>query len=246
MFHAAKASEAAVKSFTEISNAGHLTPFKPPYFTTRTEPVESHSFNSSHGFSSFGSDIHDTGLPLDILNDPDPWATIGKILNLEIVETHDNDDITFTRGREGVGYVRCRLDETAHIWNPPHNSTISLQPVKSECEDQSKATMNDEVEEHLGETTDRCRHHSQHSEGSQSEERPSPDHSNLVKDMKITAQNEPLCMLTVAESEIQTESPCIPTALAHRVSPRDVQCSRIDDDDMYRGPCLFGDSDEED
>ncbi|KAG1821114.1 uncharacterized protein BJ212DRAFT_980037 [Suillus subaureus] len=247
MLYTAKTSEAVVKSFDDISITRHRRPFQPPYSATRTEPVESHSFNSSHRFSSFGgSDTHDPGLPLDILNDPDPWATIGKILNLEVVKVRNNDDITFTRGREGVGYVRHRLDETAHIWNLPRNSTISLRSIKSESDYQPKATMNDEVEERLGETTDHCRHHSQHSEGSQSEERPSSDHSNLAKDMKLTAQNEPLCTLTVAEPEMQTESPCIPTALSHRVSPQDVQCGRIDDDDMYGGPCLFGDSDEED
>ncbi|KAG1891754.1 uncharacterized protein F5891DRAFT_1069136 [Suillus fuscotomentosus] len=244
MFHATQISEAIAKPFTEIFNTGHRRSVQNSYLATRTKHVESHSFNSSQGFSSFGgSDIHDPGLPLDILNDPDPWSTIGKILNLETVEQHDNDDITFTRGREGVGYVRHRLDGSAYIWNTPRNSTISLRSVKSESEDQPKARVNDEEEEHSGETTDHCRHHSQHSEGSKPEEKPSPDHSNLATNMKFA--NEPRCRLTVAESEMQIEPFCVPTALAHRVSPQDVQCSGIDDDDLYGGPCLFGDSDEE-
>jgi hypothetical protein len=242
MLHAAQTTEAVVRSFAEISNTRHRQPSRTSHSATRTEPVESHSFNLSHGLSPFGgSEIRDPGLPLDILNDPDPWATIGKILNLEVVEERDSDDIIFTCGREGVGYVRRRLDETAHTWNPPRNSTISLRSVKSENEDQPKATMNDKVEEQLGETTD-----PQPSEASQSEERPSPDCSNLAKDTKFAAQNGPLCTLTVAESEMQIESPGIPTSPAHWVSPQDIQCSGIDDNDMYGGPCLFVDSDEED
>jgi hypothetical protein len=246
MFHAAQTSEAVEKSFAEISNTGHHRPFQTSYSATQAEPAESHSFKSWHGFSSFrDSDTHDPGLPLDILNDPDPWATIGKILSLEIVEEHDNDDVSFTRGREGVGYVRHRLDETAHVWNPPRNPMNSLRSIKSESEDQPKATMNDEVKEHLGEPTYHRCHQSQHSESSQSEERPLPDHSILAKYMKFAGQNESLCTLTVAKSEVQTESRYIPTALAHRVPPQDVQCSGLDDD-MYGGPCLFRDSDEED
>ncbi|KAG2075307.1 hypothetical protein BDR04DRAFT_34010 [Suillus decipiens] len=198
MTHAAKTSEAVMRSFTEISTTENRRHFHASHSASRTEPVESHPFNSSHRLSSFGgSDIHDTGLPLDILNDPDPWATIGKILNLDIVEEHDNDDILFTRGREGVGYVRRRLDETTH-------------------------------------------------ERSQSEEIPSPDHSNLAEDMSFAGQDEPLCTLTVAESEMQIESPCIPTTLVRRVSLQDVQRSKIDVDYMYEGPRLFCDSDEED
>ncbi|KAG2369142.1 hypothetical protein BDR07DRAFT_1389723 [Suillus spraguei] len=198
MTHAAQTSEAVMRSFTEISNTGNRRPFHNSHSAGRTEPVELHSFNSSHRLSSFrGLDIHDPGLPLDILNDPDPWATIGKILNLDIVEEHDNDDILFTCGREGVGYVRRHLDETAH-------------------------------------------------EGSQSEETPSPYHSNPAEDMNFAGQGEPLCTLIVAESEMQTESPCIPTTLVHRVSLQDVQRIGMDDDYMYEGPRLFGDSDEED
>jgi hypothetical protein len=242
----ARNSEAVEKSFAEISNTGHRRPFQTSYSVTPTEPAESHSFNSWHDFSSFrDSDTHDPGLPLDILNDPDPWATIGRILNLEIVEEHDNDDVNFTRGREGVGYVRHRLDETAHVWNPPRNSTIRLGSIKSESEDQSKAMMDNEVEEHLGEPTGHCFYQSQHSQVSQSEERPSPDHSIIAKDMKFADQNESLCALTVAESEVLTESRCNPATPTHRVPPQDVQCSGIDDD-MYGGPCLFEDSDSED
>lgn len=246
IFHDARNSEAVEKSFAEISNTGHRRPFQTSYSATQTEPAESHTLNSWHGFSSFrDSDTQDPGLPLDILNDPDPWATIGKILNLEIVGEHDNDDVNFTRGREGVGYVRHRLDETAHVWNPPRNSMIRLGSIESESEDHSKAMMNDEVEEHLGKPTDHCFYQSQQSEISQSEERPSPNHSILAKDLRFADQNESFCMLTVAESEVQTESRCNPAALAHRVPPQDVQCSGIDDD-MYEGPCLFEDSDEED
>ncbi|KAG2145391.1 uncharacterized protein EDB93DRAFT_521310 [Suillus bovinus] len=244
IIHTVQTSEVIAKSFAEISNTRHSRPFQTSYAATQTEPVESHTFNLSHGFSSFGdSDIHDPGLPLDILNDPDPWRTIGKILNLGVVEQHDNDDIAFTRGREGVGYVRRRLDESAHIRNTPHNSTISPRSAESKSEDQPKTMMNDE-EEHLRETSDHCHHHLQHPEDSQWKERPPPDHPNLANVTKFT--NEPLCAFTVAESEMQTESPCVPTAFAHRVSPHGVQCSEIDDDDMYGGPCLFWDSDEED
>ncbi|KAG1770973.1 hypothetical protein EDD22DRAFT_11623 [Suillus occidentalis] len=242
IFHDAQNSEAVEKSFAEISNTGHRRPFQASYCSAaRTGPAGSHTFDSWRGFSFRDSDTYDPGLPLDILNDPDPWATIGKILNLEIVEEHDND-INLNHGREGVGYVRHRLDKTAHVWNPPRNSMIRLGSIKSESEDQSKAMVNDEVEEHLGEPTDHCFYQSQHSEN---EERPSLNHSIPAKHMKFADQNESLCILTVAESEVQTESRCNPAALVHQVPPRDVQCSGIDDD-MYGGPCLFEDSDEED
>ncbi|KAG1750093.1 hypothetical protein EDB19DRAFT_1677932 [Suillus lakei] len=246
VFRAAQISEAVVKYSTTVSNTQHRQPFQTSYPATRTEPVEAH-FSSSHGFSSFGgSDIKDPGLPLDILNDPDPWATIGKILNLETIEEHVNDDISFTRGREGVGYVRRRVDGTANIRNLPRSSTISPRQVEPDSEDEPKATTNDEAEEYLGENTDHCRHQSRHIEDSQSEERSLPDHFNVVEDTKFAEQNKSLCTSAMADSEMQTESPCIPAALAHRVSPQAVQCSGLDDDEIYGGPCLFGDSDEED
>ncbi|KAG0694686.1 hypothetical protein DFH29DRAFT_1083719 [Suillus ampliporus] len=247
-FCAAQTSERAVL------NPFHRRPFQPSYPAIRTEPAEacySTAFNSSHGFSSFsGSDVFDPGLPLDILNDPDPWATIGKILNLATVEEHNNGDIHFTRGREGVGYVRPHLDETIQIWHPQRSSMTSPRSVKSDGEDEPgpKATMNNEVEEHAGENTNNCRYQSQHFEDSKLEERSSPDgytNSSHVKDTEFPDQNEPLCTSTVAESEMQIEPPCIPATLAHRVSPQVVRYE-LNDEEMYGGPCLFGDSDEED
>ncbi|OAX39507.1 hypothetical protein K503DRAFT_81269 [Rhizopogon vinicolor AM-OR11-026] len=113
----------------------------------RTELVDADSMssvNSSREFSSFGgSDIQDPGIPLDILNDPDPWATIGKILNLETVEGCDNDDVYFTCGREGVGYVRpTQLDETAQKWS---SKIYPPRSVEGEGEHEPQSTMNDEV-----------------------------------------------------------------------------------------------------
>ncbi|KAH7884492.1 hypothetical protein F5I97DRAFT_1929350 [Phlebopus sp. FC_14] len=58
--------------------------------------------------SDISQDSVPDGLPLDLLADPDPWATIGKILNLPTVDSQPNVtevQVSFTREREGVGYV---------------------------------------------------------------------------------------------------------------------------------------------
>ncbi|KAG1733584.1 uncharacterized protein EDB91DRAFT_1148203 [Suillus paluster] len=230
-----------------MSDTRHRQTFQPLYPAIRTEPVEgcySTAFDSSLGSSFGGSDVCDPGLPLDILNDPDPWKTIGKILNLESVEEHNNDDVYFTRAREGVGCaIRPRLDGTAQIWNP-QSSTRSPRSVKLNGEDKHRPTMNDEVEEHSMGETDHCRHQPQHFEDSQLEG--SPDgytNSGSVKDTDFAEENKPLCTSTEAESEMQIP-PCIPATLAYRVSPQVVRCG-LNDEEMYGGPCLFGDSDEE-
>ncbi|OJA17787.1 hypothetical protein AZE42_06587 [Rhizopogon vesiculosus] len=199
----------------------------------RTELIDADSIssvNSSHEFSSFGdSDIQDPGIPLDILNDPDPWATIGKILNLETVEECDNDDIYFTCGREGVGHVRpTQLDETAQKWSseihPP-------QSVAGEDEHEPRATMNDE-----------------HIEDSQLKRRPSPDDytdSSLVDDTNSIEQNKPVqvCVSTRVEFQMQAEPgpPQIAAALAYQASRHGSS-----EDEMCEGPCLFVDSDGDD
>ncbi|KIJ67044.1 hypothetical protein HYDPIDRAFT_109033 [Hydnomerulius pinastri MD-312] len=56
-------------------------------------------------------DILRSTLPLDFLSDPDPWATIGKILKLEPLKTQPHGDVDhrvelgFTKEREGVGHI---------------------------------------------------------------------------------------------------------------------------------------------
>lgn len=64
-----------------------------------------------------------THLPLDFLSDPDPWATIGRILQVERlkvtsdVTSSSECPIDFTKGREGVGYsVKTGRDVTSSMF----------------------------------------------------------------------------------------------------------------------------------
>jgi hypothetical protein len=224
-------------------------PFQHPYPTEHVYTYSSSPGNSSHGISSFSdSDIHDPGLPLDIINDPDPWATIGKILNLENVEERNDDDVNFTRGREGVGYVRQHLDKIAQKPTPRRSLNVyPPQSVEGECEGGPQVMVNDEVKEDFdhGHFT---RYQSQHAQDSQSEGWPSPDDftdSNLVYDINSAEQNKSLCRSTVVESKTPTESPLITTALAYQVPPL-LARRGANGGEMFDGPCLFVDSEGED
>lgn len=232
---------------TEIS-ASRDGPFQCPYPAIQTEHAEAYAFPPvGPSFSSFGSsDIQDPRLPLDILNDPDPWATIGKILNIETIKEHDNDDVYFTRGREGVGYVKPHFDETIQKRSSMINSLLS---VEREGKNGLQAMMNDELKMDSGENSDDChfaRYQSQNVEDLQLEERPSLDDStdsSFVNNTNFVEHHKPHCILTVVEPQMQTGSP---SALAHQASPLIVRRGPNEDKMWCEGPCLFVDSGGED
>ena len=230
-------------------------PFEGSYSVARIDHAgfySSPSVDLSQEFSfSPGSHTQDPGLPLDILNDPDPWTTIGKILNLDTIKKPENDIVHFTRGREGVGCSWSHVDETVD-WQTKSLKTDPPSPVDGECDDEPWANMNDRLEKDSGASSDHdhfVRYQSQRVEVSQVEKWRPPDGStntSLVNNTNLKPAEQHEVYMSVVESQMwQTEPPCITVAPAYEVSPLTTQ-RRPREDEMYEGPCLFVDSGEED
>ncbi|KAL4072609.1 hypothetical protein V8B97DRAFT_1870297, partial [Scleroderma yunnanense] len=111
-------------SLKPVSPKLRLSDRFPPQVQLSPEPVEERSK------IAVPSD-----LPLDFIADPDPWTTIGRILELEpplepsSTSFRDEQLVSYTKGREGVGY---KQDERSSS-NPASMSTVSSwKNVKSE------------------------------------------------------------------------------------------------------------------
>ncbi|KAF9231005.1 hypothetical protein BU15DRAFT_82934 [Melanogaster broomeanus] len=183
-------------------------------------------------------DIVPNDLPLDFLSDPDPWATIGQILNLEPAEQHveQSAEIEFTKEREGVGYDRSRMSSPSTIFGLYHEHTLLYPRLRTGWMTACYPTLRVSHGMTL-----------------------SPDHlSNLA--YLLMLQNafniaSPKMKKPVMADACKRASPVgsiVATAVAeytHAKRGRDssstagATAAEVDDDVMYNGPCLFGDSD---
>ncbi|KAI6128875.1 hypothetical protein EDD16DRAFT_1545845, partial [Pisolithus croceorrhizus] len=91
------------------------SPFLPPQPTFQglefsDSPNQVHGIHETQLVKDNPAIVPMTDLPLDFLADPDPWTTIGRILQVEHLQatfpvaSSNGRPIEFTKGREGVGH----------------------------------------------------------------------------------------------------------------------------------------------
>lgn len=86
-----------------------------------------HTFPSEYGSDSIRvltsqgvtEDNIQSGISIDFLSDPHPWETIGRILKLQLSKPSAAQPIkiSFTKDREGVGYVSPETSGTCNAWS---------------------------------------------------------------------------------------------------------------------------------
>lgn len=184
-------------------------------------------------------------ISIDFLSDPHPWETIGKILKLEPPEPSaaQSVEISFTKGKEGVGYVSPERSGSckSHSSDAAFETRIDDRPL----DDIQVASSADILEIARPEVLD--------SDGRMAVDTPDPPCANNSGRLLIDAEIRGEVGLYSHVCTLQ-EVPPIPvircTQNGHTRSPSPlaivVGTTVVDESDvdmMFDGPCLFGDSD---
>ncbi|KAF9230524.1 hypothetical protein BU15DRAFT_69127 [Melanogaster broomeanus] len=240
---AASVDSGLIRCATCLSRRFDVTPFK---FSPSTGIIE---------------DIVPNDLPLDFLSDPDPWATIGQILNLEPAEQHveQSAEIEFTKEREGVGYGSIRRSNVSNhgsfdaMSSPrPERPKPDVKPINNFW---TVSRAHSPVPE-IGDRLDDCTlPHTPSIPRDDTVARPpvqlglSPDATKCFQHR--LPENEKASHADACKRASPVGS-IVATAVAeytHAKRGRDssstagATAAEVDDDVMYNGPCLFGDSD---
>lgn len=118
-----KFSASKIHSSPELSPSflSHQPTFRGLEFSDSPDRV--HCIHETQPVKDNSDIVPMTHLPLDFLSDPDPWATIGRILQVERlkvtsdVTSSSECPIDFTKGREGVGYsVKTGRNVTSSVF----------------------------------------------------------------------------------------------------------------------------------
>ncbi|KAI6042928.1 hypothetical protein EDC04DRAFT_2655553, partial [Pisolithus marmoratus] len=181
-----------------------------------------------------------SGLPLDFLADPDPWTTVGRILQLEHLQatssiTSSNErPIDFTRGREGVGHP-SQIEEN-------DSDNISTGTISDTSPNEAAMELN------------------QHSGDNHSPPRTASPVASVRKSLQNALAYDPNTFgggvalppllrswPPYSEKHAPTERDGGRMMGANELERRTSEASLGEGPDIvYDGPCLFGDSDPED
>jgi hypothetical protein len=197
------------------------------------------------------------GLPLDLLSDPDPWTTIGKILNLEPQRHAEGSvEIEFTKGREGVGYI---LTGKSNIFDcgsldvmDTSSPTLDVKPIGDFRVASRACTPGVPVIEvqaipnaDEGTTTDIPiipQANTVVRPPLAQSPSPSPDAESFHNHPPETNRSVHVDAPENASS-IEPTLDIAATEYAHAKPARSIAWATVDADNVHQGPCLFGDSD---
>lgn len=185
-----------------------------------------------------------TDLPLDFLADPDPWTTIGRILQVERLQatshvaSPNEQLIEFTKGREGVGH-------------PSQAETTVSSSVSTGTASDSSA--NETGVESMKPSEDNSRFPPRTASSAGSVRKPLQDafaHDLNATDAGVES-SQPLGSRPSYSDKHGPTYGVVARTIGGQ-SSNDLECRVSGDspgeglDVVYDGPCLFGDSDPED
>lgn len=173
-------------------------------------------------------------ISIDLLSDPHPWETIGRILKLEPPDppTLQPVEINFTKDREGVGYISPEMSGTCSARSSDAASFETMINDKPTHDIRVASSGDLRIFEIAG------------------PEVPDADDPMAANTPDSLCVNNSTRLLLDAEPPFKTRNevdPCTPNEHARSSNPLAIivgtTAAEPDVDVTFDGPCLFGDSD---